>query len=97
MENDYLPSHSTKQITHEPSGETPPVTSCPDERKTSCYHLVMRIKRLNDATVAAESPPSEHEQIFDLSQVIRSVGEELQTHKRKLVLMIFILFPLYSS
>ena len=57
----------------------------------------MRIKRLNDATVAAESPPSEHEQIFDLSQVIRSVGEELQTHKRKLVLMIFILFPLYSS
>ena len=40
-------------------------------------HLVMRIKLLNDAGVAAESPPSQHEQIFDLSQVIRSVGVEL--------------------
>lgn len=70
---------------------------CSSVRNTSVCHLVMRIKRLNDATVAAESPPSEHEQIFDLSQVIRSVGEELQTRKRKLVLMIFISFPLYST
>lgn len=37
----------------------------------------MRIKLLDDAGVAAESPPSQHEQIFDLSQVIRSVGVEL--------------------
>lgn len=37
----------------------------------------MRIKRFNDAGVAAESSPSQHEQIFDLSQVIRSVGVEL--------------------
>lgn len=70
---------------------------CGSVRNTSVCHLVMRIKRLNDATVAAESPPPEHEQIFDLSQVIRSVGEELQKHKRKLVLTIFISFPLYST
>ncbi len=43
----------------------------------------MRIKLLDDAGVAAESPPSQHEQIFDLSQVIRSVGEELQTNIQK--------------
>jgi len=38
----------------------------------------MRIKLLNDAAVAAESPPSQHEQIFSVSQLIRSVGVELQ-------------------
>lgn len=41
-------------------------------------HLVMRIKLLDDAAVAAESPPSQHELIFDVSQMIRSVRVELQ-------------------
>lgn len=45
-------------------------------------HLVMRIKLLNDAGVAAESPPSQHEQIFDVSQVTWSVGIELHTNTR---------------
>lgn len=52
------------------------------ELKDSGRHLVMRKKLLNDAGVAAESPPSQHEQISDLSQVIRSVGVELNSTQR---------------
>lgn len=51
------------------------------EKWDSGCHLVMRIKLLNDAGVMTESPPSQHEHIFDLSQVIRSVGVELITQK----------------
>lgn len=43
----------------------------------------MGIKLLNNAGMAAKSPPSQHEQISDLSQVIRSVCEELWEKKKK--------------
>lgn len=51
------------------------------EKWDSGCHLVMRIKLFNDAGVATESPPSQHEHIFDLSQVTKSVGVELITQK----------------
>ncbi len=43
----------------------------------------MRIKLLDDAGVPAESPPPQHEQIFDVRQVIRSVIVELQNDTQK--------------
>lgn len=46
-------------------------------------HLVVRVKLLNDAGVAAESPPSQHEQVFDLSQVIWSVRVKLRMKLQK--------------
>lgn len=51
----------------------PPLSTT--ERQTDS---VVRMKLLDGASVSTESPPSQHEQVFGLSQVEASVAEELQ-------------------
>lgn len=51
----------------------PPQSSAKNETDS-----VVRLKLLDGAGVPTESPPSQHEQVFGLSQVKASVAEELQ-------------------
>lgn len=59
-------------------GQTKTNPSPPPSRTDRQTDSVVRMKLLDGASVSTESPPSQHEQVFGLSQVEASVAEELQ-------------------